>query len=191
MSENVQKDGKPRLSFGLRVKITLTFLVVGAVVSGILAWSMFRILNDGLLSQVQTRVLDLTQLGSRLVDPEALARLVTKMNPDLSPEQVAQVEDSADYRAISSVLNEVRGVEHELVHYIYLFAPTADPNNALYVVDGDVLADEARQKAGETVGDISHFSSAFDLSTFPVPRRVLAGKHPLVEDHWSYDPDFK
>jgi class 3 adenylate cyclase/HAMP domain-containing protein len=89
------------------------------------------------------------------------------------------------------VLNDVRGIEHELVHYIYLFSPTAEPNNALYVVDGDVLADEARQKAGETVGDISNFSSAFDLSTFPVPRRVFASKHPLVEDNWSYDPDFK
>jgi class 3 adenylate cyclase len=191
MSENAKKNGKPPLSFGLRVKITLTFLIVGAVVSGFLAWSMYRILNQGLLSQVQTRVLDLAQLGSRLIDADALARLVSRLNPDLSPEQVARVEDSADYRAISAVLNDVRGIEHELVHYIYLFSPTAEPNNALYVVDGDVLADEARQKAGETVGDISHFSSAFDLSTFPVPRRVFALKHPLVEDHWSYDPDFK
>jgi len=191
MNEKVKSDGKPRLGFGLRLKITLTFLVVGAVVSGILAWSMYRILNEGLLSQVQTRVLDLAQLGSRLVDTDALARLVSRMSPDLSPEQVDKVESSVDYRTVSDVLNQVRGVERELVHYIYLFAPTADPNNALYVVDGDVLADDARQKAGETVGDISHFGSAFDLSTFPVPRRVLAGKHPLVEDHWSYDPDFK
>ena len=191
MSENAKKEGKPGLSFGLRVKITLTFLIVGAVVSGILAWSMYRILNEGLLSQVQARVLDLVQLGSRLVDADALARLVSKMGPDLPPEQVDKVESSADFRAISDVLNQVRGVEHELVHYIYLFAPTSDPNNALYVVDGDVLTDTARQKAGEKVGDISHFGSQFDISTFPVPQRVLALKHPLVEDHWSYDPDFK
>ena len=191
MSDNANRNGKPKLSFGLRVKITLTFLIVGAVVSGALAWSMYRILNQGLLSQVQTRVLDLAQLGSRLVDADALARLVGKMGPELPPEQVAKVEDSEDYRVISNTLNEVRGVEHELVHYIYLFAPTADPNNALYVVDGDVLAIEARQKAGEKVeGEISHFGSTFDLSTFPVPRRVLASKHPFVEDHWSYDPDF-
>ncbi len=54
MSDNANRNGKPRLSFGLRVKITLTFLIVGAVVSGVLAWSMYRILNQGLLSQVQT-----------------------------------------------------------------------------------------------------------------------------------------
>ena len=47
MNEKVKSDGKPRLGFGLRLKITLTFLVVGAVVSGILAWSMYRILTRG------------------------------------------------------------------------------------------------------------------------------------------------
>jgi class 3 adenylate cyclase/HAMP domain-containing protein len=153
---------------------------------------MYRILNQGLLSQVQTRVLDLAKLGSRLVDADALARLVSKVGSDLSPEQVDTVEGSADFRVISDALNGVRGIERELVHYIYLFAPTADPNSALYVVDGDVLPDKESQKAGTpAAGDISHFSSVFDLSTFPVPRRVLAEKHSLVEDHWSYDPEFK
>lgn len=192
MSESANGNGRPRLNFGLRVKITLTFLIVGAVVSGMLALAMYRTLNTGLLTQVQARVLDLAQLGSRLVDTDALARLVSKMGPDLSPEQVDKVEGSADFRVISDVLNGVRGIERGLVHYIYLFASTADPNSALYVVDGDVLADRESLKEGKTVGgDISHFSSQFDLSTFPVPRRVLAEKHPLVEDHWSYDPDFK
>jgi len=192
MSEGADRNGKPRLSFGLRVKITLTFLIVGALVSGVLAVAMFRILNTGLLNQVQTRVLDLAELGSRLVDPDALARLVSKMGPDLSPEQVDKVEGSADFRVISDALNGVRGIERELVHYIYLFAPTADPNSALYVVDGDVLPDKESQKEGKpAAGDISHFSSPFDLSTFPVPRRVFVEKHSLVEDHWSYDPEFK
>ncbi len=192
MSEGASRNGKPRLSFGLRVKITLTFLIVGALVSGVLAVAMFRILNTGLLNQVQTRVLDLAELGSRLVDTDALARLVGKMGPDLSPEQVDTVEGSADFRVISDELNGVRGIERGLVHYIYLFVPTADPHTALYVVDGDVLPDrESRKEGTPAAEDISHFSSPFDLSTFPVPRRVFAEKRSLVEEQWSYDPEFK
>jgi class 3 adenylate cyclase/HAMP domain-containing protein len=191
MDERAARDRKPRLSFGLRVKITLTFLVVGAVVSGVLAWTMYRILNQGLLSQVQTRVLDLAQLGGRLVDADALARLAARLGTDLPEDKVDAVERSADFRSISDSLNAVRGIESKLVHYIYLFAPTSDPKNALYVVDGDVLALKARLAAGEKVEDeISHFSSSFDLSGFPVPRRVLADGRPLVEERWSYDPDF-
>jgi class 3 adenylate cyclase/HAMP domain-containing protein len=191
MDEKAARDRKTRLSFGLRVKITLTFLVVGAVVSGVLAWTMYRILNQGLLSQVQTRVLDLAQLGGRLVDADALARLAARLGTDLPEDKVDAVERSADFRSISDSLNAVRGIESKLVHYIYLFAPTSDPKNALYVVDGDVLALKARLAAGEKVEDeISHFSSSFDLSGFPVPRRVLADGRPLVEERWSYDPDF-
>lgn len=192
MDESAVRDGKSRLSFGLRVKITVTFLIVGAAVSGVLAWTMYRVLNQGLLSQVQTRVLDLAQLGGRLVDVDALSRLAGRMGSDLTGQQVDAVEQSADFRQVSGSLNEIRGIESNLVHYIYLFAPTADANMALYVVDGDVLALKARVKEGKAKDEeISHFSSPFDLSAFPVPRRVLAGKIPLVEDHWSYDPDFK
>jgi class 3 adenylate cyclase len=192
MSESASKNGKPRLSFGLRLKITFTFLIVGAVVSGALAWTMYRILNQGLLSQVQTRVLDLAQLGARLVNVDALARLTARMGADLPEDKVDAVEKSADFRSISGSLNAVREIESKLVHYIYLFSATSDPDNALYVVDGDVLALKARQAAGEKVEDeISHFSSSFDVSTFPVPRRVLAEGRPQVEEAWSWDPDFK
>jgi class 3 adenylate cyclase/HAMP domain-containing protein len=192
MDESAARKGRLRLSFGLRVKITFTFLIVGAVVSGVLAWTMYRILNQGLLSQVQTRVLDLVQLGGRVVDGNALARLTARMGDDLGGAQVDAVEQSADFRAVSNSLNEIRGIESRLVHYIYLFVPTADANMARYVVDGDVLTLKAAVKEGKARDEeISHFSSPFDLSTFPVPRRVLAGKRPLVEDRWSYDPDFK
>ncbi len=181
-----------RVNFSLRLKIILTFLLVGSAVSALLSFSVYRILNDGLLRQMQGRVQDLARMGTGLVDTAALARVETKIRKDIPADQVDRVEASPDFRTVSDELNQVRGVESRLVRYIYTFVPTSDPNTALYVVDGDVLRDRARLAAGEKVTeDISHFASVFDVSDYPVARRALQDKVSLVERDWSYDPDFK
>ena len=183
--------GRREVIFSLRLKITLTFLIVGAIVSGMLSFTVYRILDASLLRQVQARVLDLAQLGARLVDSGILARLVSALGTDLPPERVHAIEGSPDFRVISDTLNQVRAVEERLVHYIYIFAPTADSNTARYVVDGDALAARARTAAGQADQmDVSHFGSPFDLRTFLVPRRALAEKQPFVEESWSRDSEF-
>jgi class 3 adenylate cyclase len=181
-----------RVNFSLRLKIILTFLLVGSAVSALLSFSVYRILNDGLLRQMQGRVQDLARMGTGLVDTAALARVETKIRKSISADQVDRVEASPDFRTVSDELNRVCGVESRLVRYIYTFVPTSDPNMALYVVDGDVLRDRARLAAGEKVTeDISHFASVFDVSDYPVARQALRDKVSLVERDWSYDPDFK
>ena len=186
------RAGPVRVVFSLRAKIILTFLVVGSIVSGLLSYGVYRVLDAGLLRQMQGRVLDLAQLGTRLIDVEALARLKAGIGDKLSDDAVDRAESSDDFRAVSEALNRVRAVEPRLVHFIYTFFPTADPATAVYIVDADVLADRARQAAGETVKeDISHYSSPFDVSSYPVARQAMAGKAAMVENAWSYDPDFK
>jgi len=194
MEERVEetRSEKVRVRFSLRLKIILTFLLVGSIVSGLLSYSVYRILDAGLLRQMQGRVLDLAKLGARIVDPEALLRLKAGLGDNLSDETVDRAESSADFRTVSDALNRVREVDSRLVHYIYIFSPTADPNTAKYLVDGDVLAARAAKASGKPVAeDISHFSSGFDVSAYPVARRAIAERAPMVEDAWSYDPDFK
>ena len=179
------------MGFSLRLKITLTFLVVSAVVSGLLSFTVYRILNDSLLKQMQSRVLGLSQLGAKLVNVDSLTRLVGLLGAPVAEDRVALIEGSPDFRVVSDALNAVRSIEGRLVHYIYIFTPTADPLKALYVVDGDVLpAREKQAKGGEAAADLSHFGSLFDLMEFPVPRRTLAERHALVEGAWSRDPEF-
>ncbi len=180
-----------RVNFSLRLKIILTFLLVGSAVSALLSLSVYQILNAGLLRQMQGRVLDLARIGANVLDTEAMARLGKKIAKDLPEGAVDRVENTADFRTVSDELNKVRAVESTLVRYIYTFVPTDDPKTALYLVDGDVLRDKARQQAGEKTEDISHFASVFDISEYPVAQRALAEKVPLVEESWSWDPDFK
>jgi hypothetical protein len=57
MEQSVEKNRakKVRVVFSLRLKIILTFLLVGSIVSGLLSYSVYRILDAGLLRQMQGR----------------------------------------------------------------------------------------------------------------------------------------
>ena len=87
------------MSFSLRLKITVTFLIVSAIVSGLLSYTVYRILNESLLRQVQARVLDLAQLGARMVNVDSLARQecvgrswsLRDLNPADQPSTMANV----------------------------------------------------------------------------------------------------
>jgi class 3 adenylate cyclase/HAMP domain-containing protein len=173
---------KMRFVFSLRLKLILTFLLVGAIISGLLSYSVYRVLDAGLLSQMQGRVLDIARLGARIVDVDALARLKSRIRGTMSDQEVAKVESSADFRKVSNGLIRVREIEPRLVHFIYTFSPAKDADTAMYLVDADVLADPT--------GDVSHFASPFDVSEFPVARRAMRDKTSLVENTWSYDPQF-
>ena len=188
----MRSEGRQGVTFSLRLKITVTFLLVGAVVSGFLSVTMYQILSGRLFNELQLRLLSTATIGTGLVDTAALQRLVGQTAKDLPDEKVAAVEASADYRVVSDALNRIRSAEPTLIRYVYIFRPTSDPNASLYLVDADVLDADKRVAAGDKdVGDISHFSSAFDVSTFPMARRAQTQAVPLTETTYSYDPDFK
>jgi class 3 adenylate cyclase/HAMP domain-containing protein len=188
----MKKEGASGVSFSLRLKLTLTFLVIGAIVSGFLSVSMYRILSNRLFEELQKRLLTVSTLGADLVDRAAVERLVSKLGPDLPADKVAAIESAPDFLAVSKTLNDIRAVDPALIRYVYLFRPTGDPNSDVYVVDADVVEDNRKVAAGDTnVGDISHFASAFDVSDFPMARQAATQRAPLTETTYSYDPDFK
>jgi class 3 adenylate cyclase/HAMP domain-containing protein len=187
-------ESSPRfsVSFSLRLKITLTFLLVGGIVSGLLSYSMYRILDRRLFAELQNRVMALTKLGADLVDGDTLARLAARVGAEMTDEQAAAAEASTDFRKVSDALNSVRAVEPEIVRFVYTFRPTENPNMARYLVDADVL------KVGQTLNgrtistdDVSHFASDFDVSDFPMARRALAERAALTEKEYSYDKEFR
>jgi hypothetical protein len=175
------KKDRRSVSFSLRLKITLTFLLVGALVSGFLSITMYQILDRRLFGELQIRLLSTAKIGSGLVDTSALERLVRRLGADLPEGTVAAVESSADYRSVSDALNRIRAAEPTLIRYVYIFRPTTDPNQAAFLVDADVMDDNRRVAAGEKdVGDISHFASAFDVSAFPMARQAQTQAIPLT-----------
>jgi len=181
------------LSLSLRVKIILAFCILSALVSLALAMSTYLILDRNLFRELRSRVRDLTDIGGLALDRDALGRLAARAAEGLSEEEIAEIESGEDFRRISDALNRIRGVEPQLVRFIYTFLPTADPNMALFLVDGDVLLLGSTRPNGELIEDdgVSHFGSEFDVSEFPVARQAIAEKRNLVEGEYTYDEDFR
>jgi class 3 adenylate cyclase/HAMP domain-containing protein len=186
-------DIKRILGFGLRLKITLTFFVISALVGGLISWSSYRVLDDQLFLELQGKVLNLTKIGSMMIDQAALGRLVAVLRDGEDEAKTAAIEEGADYRKISAQLNAIRSTDARLIRYTYLFVPTADPDHARYVVDADVLDLLARKAKGEKVSDddISRFGSDFDVSEFPVAKSSMSSVKSEVEHAYSWDDTFK
>ena len=195
----MEEEAHPRrfLSVSLRVKIILAFCALSALVSLGLTLSTYQILNRNLFQELRSRVRELAEIGSLILDRQAMQRLATQAGQPLSEEQVRAIEQGADFALISEQLNRIRAVEPKLVRYIYTYAATDDPNLARYLVDGDVLEDlaelERKRAAGEEAEEqvISHFASPFDISEFPVARQALQETKTLVEPAYSYDAEFQ
>jgi class 3 adenylate cyclase len=181
------------ITVSLRVKIIFAFCALSALVSVALALSTYQILNRNLFLELRSRVRDLTEIGNLLLDREAVRRLTAEVSGDLSEERVSAIEQGADFRRLSEQLNRIRAVEPDLVRFIYTYVPTADPDMARYLVDGDVLLIGEQRRNGEAVTEetVSHFASEFDISEFPVARQAILEKKNLVESNYSYDAEFK
>ena len=192
MEEESSRPPRRGLSLSLRVKIILAFCILSALVSLALALSTYLILDRNLFQELRSRVRDLTDIGSLTLDRDALGRLAARLAEGVSEEEAAEIQASEDFRRVSDGLNRIRGVEPQLVRFIYTFVPTDDPNLALFLVDGDVLLLGSTRPNGELIEEdgISPFASEFDISEFPVARQVIAEKRNLVESEYTYDEDF-
>jgi class 3 adenylate cyclase/HAMP domain-containing protein len=181
------------LAFGLRVKITLTFFLFSAAVSALIAFSTYRVLSDQLFKELQNRILNLTRIGSMMLDKGALGRLSVLATAGLDEAARSGVEAGRDYALVSEELNRIRDVESGLVRYTYVFKAGADADHAVFLVDADVLDLLARRGRGEKVEDeaISGFNSVFDVSAFPVIKEAMREGKSRVEDDYSRDEVFK
>jgi class 3 adenylate cyclase len=169
----------------LRRKITVAFFLVSSLVSLLLALFLYRFVERQLRGELRTRLRDIAYIGSHSIDLDAYRRLRALTAPEMDEAAVASIEHSPDYKIVYDQLNVIRGTEPELVRYAYILMPTANPDEARFVVDADVLR-------GSVDGEeISHFNQIYDVSTIPLLRRALIECVPFVEKDFVYDPDFK
>jgi class 3 adenylate cyclase len=190
MSTPAEEHRRGRLS--LRAKIIIAFCALSVLVSLALAASTYVSLSRNLFLELRERVGNLTQIGALTLDRAAVARLAELAAEGLGEARVAEIESGEDFRRVSDQLNRIRASEPTLVRFIYTFVPTVDPDMALFLVDGDVLLQGSSRPNGELIDEesISHFSSEFDISEFPVARQALQEGKSLVEDEYTYDADF-
>src|SRR5262249_49772814 len=128
---------------------------------------------------------DIAHIGSHAVDAGAYARLQSQMRDGLGDDAVGAVERSADYKIVYDQLNAIRDTEPDLIRYAYLLVPTANPDQARFVVDADVLKGSVNDEP------LSHFNQIYDMTKIPLLKRALAECVPEIENDFVYDNDFK
>ena len=174
----------------LRRKITVAFFLVSSLVSLLLAFFLYRFIEDHLGDEIHERLRDITQIGSQVIDRPAFTRLRDQLG-ELDEAKVAAVEHSADYKLVYTQLRRLRDVEADkLLRFAYLLAPTAERTKPRFVADADVLDYEARTARGEQVGEISHYSASYDASAIPLLVEALATCTPRYEPNFVFDKEF-
>ena len=176
----------------LRPKITIALFAVNSLICLALTLVLYRFIERKLTSDLRDRLRDGAHIGANAVRVEPYRRLTGRFGA-LDDAGVAAVEQSEDYRTVSDQLRAIRNADPSLVQYVYLLAPTDDPNAPQFVVDADVLALRDKLAAGKPLAAgerISHFGQPYDVSAIPLLERALATCERQLEPDLVYDSEF-
>ncbi len=176
----------------LRSKLTIAFFGVSSLLSVLLALFLYRFVERQLTAEYRDRLRDITHVGAHAIDQAAYRRLVAQVG-ELPENTVSDVEHSADYKTIYDQLRMIRTSEPTLIHFVYLLAPTADPDKPRFVVDADVLELREKVAAGKELGaheKISHFGEEYPVEEIPLLKQALASCTTQLEPDFVYDEEF-
>jgi class 3 adenylate cyclase len=188
----VKNNLSSRFSFGFKAKAIIAFFLFNAVVSAALSITSYRILYSSMFEEIQGRAKDIAQLGGYLLDKPVIKRLIGRMSPDMTSQQVDDVEQSADFKRISDQLNVLRNTESGLIRFAYILRPSENGRDARYVADADTLSDlKKRGVEQDKVKGISRFNSTVNTSHYPVFQQAVREGKIGVEKEFYYDDVFK
>jgi len=190
--ERVKNNLSSRFYFGFKAKAIIAFFLFNAVVSAALSITSYRVLYSSMFEEIQGRARDIAQLGGYLLDKPAIKRLIGRMSPDMTWQQVEDVEQSADFKSISEQLNVLRNAESGLIRFAYILRPPENGRDARYVADADTLSDlKKRGVEQDKVKGISRFNAAVNTSHYPVFQQAVKEGKIGVEKEFYYDDVFK
>lgn len=167
----------------LRPKMILAFFLVSGLVCLLLTLFLHRFIERQLGGELRARLRSMAYLGSRTMDRDAIERLRARLSAQLGAQDVAAVEQSADFKVVAEQLDAILAVESDLVRFAYILVPTDNPDQARFLVDADVLPVPAVESA--------HFNQLYDVSPIPRLKHALAACAPVLEDDFVYDPSFR
>lgn len=177
---------------GFRFKVILGFLIFNIVLTSVLSVSAYRVLYRNMFSEIQGRTKTIAALGAYFIDKAALKRLIVRMSPELSQEEISAIEQSHDFRLLSDQLNTVRNLESHLIRYVYIIRPSTTGKGSHYVSDADTLSDLRNIDEFKNAGKpINRFNDDFDGSLYPVFLEAVNEMKCLVEKEFFYDSVFK
>lgn len=142
-----------------------------------LGYASYRILEQGMFEQFLENVRTMVQLGTQVINREALEKIIAPTRKPLSKKQIQTIQNSKEHVFLVKQLDFIRST-NDLIRYVYLIIPTHDPNIAKIIVDADSLIPTQASQI---------FYSDLHISTWPVMKRAFMEKTALVEKGYTYD----
>ncbi len=125
----------------LRFKIVALFFIFSSIIGIITTYSFFYFYRDLLIDEFKEKVKDIAYLGSLSIDTKMYKDLIDKLDPNLTHNQLMDIEFSEEYTKISNKLNQIIKSDEKLLLYAYLLYPTVNKNISRVVIDNS-LQDE-------------------------------------------------
>lgn len=176
----------------IRLKIIFAlFLVTVAIALSATGFS-YSLLQSSLSQDFRDRIRDIAHLGAATIDVPATKRLIAKLTPEPDDAQAERIEQSDDYRLIDRQLQNIRAAEPQLIQYVYILTPVADPDASRFLVDADVHKLVAKQKRGEKIEEeISHFGLKYDIPDRSFIKKAFRENVLTVENDFVPDPKYR
>ncbi|HMW04701.1 MAG TPA: adenylate/guanylate cyclase domain-containing protein [Leptospiraceae bacterium] len=174
----------------LRIKILIGSLILSLVVSVLLAYTSFKILQNELYEEYRDRLIHTSDLGSQLIDQDSLQFLISNLSENLSEEKVNEIQKSKEFLDVYNALNSLRNSKPDLIQYVYIWVSTDNPEEVIYLADADVLRLLEKKAKGETLEDISTYGSRYSISAFPEAKNAFKQNISFVEKDYRYDAQF-
>lgn len=174
----------------LRIKILIGSLILSLLVSVLLAYTSFKILQNELYEEYRDRLIHTSDLGSQLIDQDSLQYLISNLSESLTEEKVNEIQNSKEFLMVYNALNSLRNSKPNLIQYVYIWVKTDNPDEVIYLADADVLKLLEKKKKGETLEDISTYGSKYSISSFPEAKNAFKQNTSFVEKDYRFDAQF-
>jgi len=160
---NQIKGGIKPSKMSLRTKLTLSIILYGTLITGVLSVLLFLSNRSQMRSDFRQRLLDIVSIGAISLNANSLDDLKLK-----------EQEGNAEYRSVKAALKRIKAQAAD-IHFAYTMRMT-EKGQIMFVVDESDNPDETAH-----LGDIYSDASSFLQHNFD------SMKTPLVEEVFYTD----
>ena len=93
------------VKFGLTTKLVVISVLFTVGMTLLVSVSTYRVVSNALFTELKSKVLATVRIGADSIDKVRMARIAEAAQPDMTNDQTALLEASADYRVVSDQLN--------------------------------------------------------------------------------------
>lgn len=182
-------------NLSLKVKLTLSVIIITTVLSITLSIYNYLHLKEELFSSIKNELHTITYFSPSIINKRVLKQLKQKQNSAQDNQELqTEIEQSESFQTIVKQLNFIRSANNGLIRFVYTFSANQNSQSVHYLVDAEATTEnlniEKQANISADDSNISHFSTEFDITNFPIIQKTINTSTLNIEPNFVYDPDF-